>query len=90
MLWDTIKEIENLRMTEIGSRPVRCEKLICIGGMVIARLPNKRWWSSWKDFNKYAYTIGSFGGRVEKLLTGLAKLGIIKQEAVDQHMARVR
>lgn len=87
MLISPVPEIEALHMTKVTCRPTCCEKMVIVDGMIIVRLNGNRWWCNWESFHKYALLPDKWDGRVEALLQGLMRLGMITKDAYTRHMA---
>ena len=72
-----------------SSRPRKCEAIVAIDGVLVARLPRGRWWTNWggRDPRKYLMPLTSLDLQVKAILNALASLGVLSQADVDAHIA---
>jgi hypothetical protein len=91
MLLSPVKTIDRLHfVTARNAKPFNAEKMVVVDGMVIAKLPNGRVYTSWESVSNFALPPSEWRGQSLTLLKGLVALKIIRKHHLDAHMERVK
>ena len=85
MLISALGQIRSLKMTKVTSRSMVAEAIVVIGGVVIVRLPKGRWWCSLQQFDKYILTPRRWNSRIQDVLEGLCRLGLIERPILEEY-----
>ena len=82
--------IDNLPFVAPSAKVMKAEKVVMIDGVLVVKLANGRIMTSARDFHKWAFPISTDLPARESVLKGLARLGVITDEIVQEHMTEHR
>lgn len=82
--------IDNLPFAAPTAKVMAAEKVVQIDGVLVVKLANGRIMTSARDFHKWAFPIGTDLPAREPVVKGLAKLGVITDAMVQEHMEQHR
>lgn len=87
MLFSSNQEIRALRMKQVrGRRPTKCEAFVDVDNVVVIKLADGKWWSTWRDLEKRPRDLPCRFRQLKPLLTGLHLLGLLSGEAMESHL----